>query len=186
MIRFLSLAFVVVTLSLGMVAPANAAPLQKSRSIELPKTIADSLPWFAIREFSDNMIPWTRSHLAKMAQKSDRTALVYFATWCVPCRAGIKRLVEQIDDLNKNKVSVVLVNIGERDESLIKNWIQKTNASKFKIVHDPFKRLTEGFGLVKEGEEITLPRTIVVDSQLKPLFMLSEEGQDWPQVLWTK
>jgi hypothetical protein len=53
-------------------------------------------------------------------------------------------------------------------------------------VYDPFKRLTEGFGLVNEGEEISLPRTIVLNKNMKPLFMLGEEGQDWPQVLWSK
>jgi hypothetical protein len=64
--------------------------------------------------------------------------------------------------------------------------VKKTNVSKFTVVSDPFKRLTEGFGLVKEGEEISLPRTIVLDKNTKPLFMLGEEGNDWPQVLWTK
>ncbi|SIO05045.1 TlpA disulfide reductase family protein [Fibrobacter sp. UWB11] len=183
MIRILFLvAFL--TASLSFAAPASDS--EKSRKIELPKTIADSLPWFAVREFSESMVPFTRVHLQKLTQKSERTALVYFATWCIPCRVGVKRLVENYDELKKNNVSVVLVNIGERDEGAIKKWIQKLNASVFTVVIDPFKRLTEGFGLVKENEEISLPRTIVLDSKMKPLFMLSEEGQDWPQVLWAK
>lgn len=183
MIRILFLV-ALLTSSLSFAAPASASDL--SRKIELPKTISDSLPWFAVREFSENMVPFTRVHLQTLTQKSERTALVYFATWCIPCRVGVKRLVENYDELKKNNVSVVLVNIGERDEGTIKKWIQKLNASVFTVVVDPFKRLTEGFGLVKENEEINLPRTIVLDSQMKPLFMLSEEGQDWPQVLWAK
>lgn len=183
MIRILFLvAFL--TASLSFAAPASTTEL--SRKVELPKTISDSLPWFAVREFSESMVPFTRVHLQKLTQKSERTALVYFATWCIPCRVGVKRLVENYDELKKNNVSVVLVNIGERDEGAIKKWIQKLNASVFTVVIDPFKRLTEGFGLVKENEEISLPRTIVLDSKMKPLFMLSEEGQDWPQVLWAK
>lgn len=183
MIRILFLvAFL--TASLSFAAPASTTEL--SRKVELPKTISDSLPWFAVREFSESMVPFTRVHLQKLTQKSERTALVYFATWCIPCRVGVKRLVENYDELKKNNVSVVLVNIGERDEGAIKKWIQKLNASVFTVVIDPFKRLTEGFGLVKENEEISLPRTIVLDSKMKPLFMLSEEGQDWPQVLWEK
>ena len=185
MIRVLLLA-AFLTASLSFAAPASATTQDQSRKIEMPQTISDSLPWFAIREFSDNMVPFTRAHLEKLAKKSDRTALVYFATWCIPCRVGVKRLVENVDELNKNNVSVVLVNIGERDEGAIKKWLQKLNASVFTVVIDPFKRLTEGFGLVKENEEISLPRTIVLDSAVKPLFMLGEEGQDWPQVLWEK
>ena len=163
-----------------------AVPVKDSRKMDLPAAIADSLPWFAVREVSDNAKPFTRMHLAKIAEKKERTALVYFATWCIPCRAGVKRLAENFDELQKNNVAVVLVNIGERDENLVKNWIEKTNASKFMVVGDPFKRLTEGFGLVREGEEISLPRTIVLDKNTKPLFMLGEEGRDWPQVLWSK
>ena len=175
---------VLLTVSFSFAAPASLP--EKSQKMKLPTAISDSLPWFAVREFSESLVPFTRTHLEKIAKKSDRTALVYFATWCLPCRAGIKRLVENVDELNKNKVSVVLVNIGERDEESIKKWIQKLNASAFTVVIDPFKRLTEGFGLVKENEEISLPRTIVLNSKMKPLFMLGEEGSDWPQVLWAK
>lgn len=183
MIRLLTVVPLLLAFSLSFAAPAT---LDKSRKMELPNSISDSLPWFAIRDFTEARAPWTRSHLANLAKKSNRTALVYFATWCIPCRAGIKRLVESAEDLHKNKVSVVLVNIGERDEDLVKSWIKKMNVSKFMVVNDSFKRLTEGFGLVKEGEEISLPRTIVFDNNLKPLFMLGEEGRDWPQILWTK
>ena len=187
MIRALLLvAFLTVSFSFAAPVSASASMQEKSRKIEMPKSISDSLPWFAVREISENMVPFTRSHLEKITSKSDRTALVYFATWCIPCRAGVKRLVEQADELGKNNVSIVLVNIGERDEGAIKKWIQKLNASVFTAVIDPFKRLTEGFGLVREGEEISLPRTIVLDSKMKPLFMLGEEGSDWPQVLWAK
>lgn len=188
MIRFLTYVLLAVALGGTSLCFAGEAPVagKNSQKMELPKSISDSLPWFAVREVAENPLPFTRSHLSKIAMNSERTALVYFATWCIPCRAGVKKLVENIGELQKNNVSVVLVNIGERDEELVKNWVKKTVDSKFKVVSDPFKRLTEGFGLVKEGEEITLPRTIVMDKGLKPLFMLGEEGSDWPQVLWAK
>ena len=168
MIRFAFVVLLMVSLSWA----GNFTPDQESRRMSLPATLSDSLPWFAVREISENSLPFTRSHLAKIARKSERTALVYFATWCIPCRVGVRRLAENFEELQKNKVSVVLVNIGEQDENLVMN--------------DPFKRLTEGFGLVKENEKISLPRTIVLDKKMKPLFMLGEEGRDWPQVLWSK
>jgi thiol-disulfide isomerase/thioredoxin len=188
MIRVLPLVALLLSASLSFAAPASAstAAQEKSRKIEMPKSISDSLPWFAVREISENKSPFTRSHLEKLAANNERTAIVYFATWCIPCRVGVKRLVENIDELNKNKVSVVLVDIGERDEDAIKNWVKKMGAEIFTVVNDPFKRLTEGFGLVKENEEISLPRTIVLNNKAKPLFMLNEEGSDWPQVLWEK
>lgn len=187
MIRFLIfVAVLLLSSEFCLAGTPQASVAEKSHKMELPKSISDSLPWFAVREVTENPLPFTRSHLAKVAMNNERTALVYFATWCIPCRAGVKRLVENVEELQKNKVSIVLVNIGERNEELVKNWVKKMDASKFKVISDPFKRLTEGFGLVREGEEITLPRTIVVDKGLKPLFMLGEEGSDWPQVLWAK
>lgn len=157
-----------------------------SAEIKLPATLTDSIPWFAVRELNDTNSPFTKNHLSRIAEGNNRVALVYFATWCLPCRAGVKRLAENASALQQNKMQVVLVNIGERDEEQIKNWVEKVGASDFKVIMDPFKRLTEGFGLVKEGEDISLPRSVVVDGKLKPLFMLGEEGSDWPQILWKK
>lgn len=163
---------------------AAAAKTAVSQVMPLPDGLTDSLPWFAIREVSENNVPFTRTHLAQLAAKSDRVALVYFATWCIPCRAGVKKLAENSAELQKHNVHVVLVNIGERDEKMIQKWVDKVGATKFKVVVDPFKRLTESFNLVKEGSDISLPRTLVVDKNLKPMFMLGEEGSDWPEVLW--
>lgn len=173
--------------SVAAAAPAGSAGVAKSAQSQkqtLPQTLADSLPWFAIREIADNNPPFTRTHLSLMAAKSDRVALVYFATWCIPCRVGVKKLAENSAELQKHNVQVVLVNVGERDESMIQKWVGKTGATMFKLVGDPFKRTTEGFGLVGENQEISLPRTIVLDKNIKPLFMLGEEGSDWPEVLW--
>lgn len=167
-------------------AESPSQDVSKSVTIPLPSSIADSLPWFAVRELDNLASPFTRGHLAKFAQDANRVALVYFATWCLPCRAGVKKLSENSASLEENKVKVVLVNIGERDENSIREWLKKIGAEKFKVVGDPFHRLTEGFGLVNEGEEMSLPRTIVLDNSLKPLFMVEKEGTDWPYMLWQK
>lgn len=163
---------------------AQESPVSVKKSV--PAVVKDSLPWFAVREITEFNPPFTRNHLAQLTEKKNRIALVYFATWCLPCRVGIKKLNENSALLEQNNVKVVLVNIGERDEKKIQEWIAKLGVEKFKAISDPFKRLTEGFGLIKEGEEMSLPQTMVVDKNLKPLFMIGQEGNDWPQVLWSK
>ena len=55
----------------------------------------------------------------------------------------------------------------------------------FPVILDPYKRLSEGIGLVGEGKNLALPMTLVIDKAGKPLFMLGEEGNDWPSILWT-
>ena len=149
----------------------------------LPAQIQDSLPWFAVRELSDNNTPFTRSHLQQLAQKKNRVALVYFATWCIPCRVGLKQIASHREDLEKAGTAVVLVNVGERDTEALMRYLKTFPLDYEKSVVDPFGRLTEGFGLKKESENMSLPRTIVVDPSLKPMFMLSEEGDDFVDIL---
>jgi alkyl hydroperoxide reductase subunit AhpC len=98
----------------------------------------------------------------------------------------MKKLVESRQELEQNGVKVILVNAGEREEAKIKKMVETLGATVFPVVLDPYKRLSEGIGLIKEGENIALPMTLVVDNAAKPVFMIGQEGSDWPSVLWTK
>lgn len=184
--KFLESLFLVMLLAVGSFAQPAANGSSASARLPMPSAIADSLPWFAVREVSTANAPFTKTHLTQLAQANKRVALVYFATWCIPCREGVKRLAKAKDLLAQNKVGVVLVNIGENDEKLIEKWVEKLGASDFKIIVDPFKRMTENFGIVGAGEEMALPKTLVVDSQVKPVILIGQEGKDWPQILWAK
>lgn len=156
--------------------------------LPMPASITESLPWFAIREINDSNSPFTRTYLEKLAKTGERTAVVFFATWCNPCKAGIKQLASAKADLDRNNIKVVLVNIGvkEVEEKKIRSWVKSLNADSFKLVIDPFKVMTEGFGLVDKSGEITLPKTLILDPNAKPLFLLGQEGSDWPRIIWEK
>ena len=156
---------------------------KESVKMPFPPQIQDSLPWFAVRELSDNNTPFTRLHLQQLAEKNKRVALVYFATWCIPCRVGLKQIADHREDLAQAGTAVVLVNVGERDTEMLLKYLNKFSLDQMKAVVDPFGRLTEGFGLKKENENMSLPRTIVVNSQLMPMFMIGEEGDDFISVL---
>lgn len=181
--KFLS-ALILCAAALAFSAPVTA---DLSQTLPVPASIKDSVPWFAARSAKDGESPWTRTDLQKMVKTpEDRVALVYFATWCVPCRAGIVKLRNASADLEKNHIRIVFVNIGERDADLIRKWADKLGVKDRIIVMDNFGRLTEGFGLIKENETLPLPRTLLLDSKLRPVKMISGEGSDWPSVLWTK
>lgn len=154
--------------------------------LPLPGAITDSLPWFAVREINEANSPFTRTFLAKEAEKSERTVLVFFATWCNPCKDGITRLVNKKTELKNRKINIILVNIGVREveEKKIRSWVNGLGAGSFKLIIDPFKVMTEGFGLMEKTGEIALPKTLVLDSRMKPVKLLGQEGSDWPQVLW--
>ena len=156
---------------------------KESVKMPFPEVSRDSLPWFAVRELSDNNTPFTRTHLQQLAQKNKRVALVYFATWCIPCRVGLKQIAAHGEEIANAGTAVVLVNVGERDTQALVKYLKMFTLDSYKSVVDLFGRLTEGFGLKKEGENMALPRTIVVDSNLKPLIMIGEEGDDFINLL---
>ena len=159
---------------------AFAGPSQK---LPLPDAIKDSLPWFAVRELKDDNTPFTRGHLARLTQKYDRVAMVYFATWCIPCRAGIKQIVAQQAEIEKAGTAIVLVNVGERETAKVRSFLQGASADKLPAITDPYGRMTEGFGLVKAGQNITLPKTVIVDKSLKVMQLIGEEGDDYIKIL---
>jgi thiol-disulfide isomerase/thioredoxin len=173
-----------VTFALALFCFGSANAADKTKILPLPKAVSDSVPWFAVREQGGDNAPFTKTHLKQLAQKSDRVALVYFATWCVPCREGIISLVKNKRNLDKHNVKIVLVNVGERDDEAIGKWINSVGASGFKVVLDGFGVMTEGFGLVKESAKMDLPKTLVLDKNMKPLFLFGQEGSDFPSVLW--
>ena len=43
--------------------------------------------------------------------------------------------------------------------------------------------MTEGFGLVKSGQNIALPKTVIVDKDLKVKVLVGEEGSDYIELL---
>jgi thiol-disulfide isomerase/thioredoxin len=159
-----------------------------SDTIPLPPILQeDSLPWFAARTGENGDAPFTRQSLAELVKPgTKRVALVYFATWCHPCREGIIRLSRQKENLKNQGIMVILVNIGERDLSSVRTWVQKTGGSDWPIVFDFFGRLTASFGLDAEGNDMSLPRILLLDSRLKALRFFCSEGDDWPSVLWEK
>ena len=151
--------------------------------LKLPSSLEKELPWFAARG-ADGRTPFTKAHLQKLSVPEGRVALVYFATWCIPCREGLKKIREAEDSLRQGKVQVVLVNVGERETEKVSKFLKRMNMVDFPIIYDNFRRLTEGFGLVKEGEELTLPKTLLLDENLKPIKYIGQEGDDYPSVLW--
>lgn len=179
--KFSLLTMLVVLLFSSALFAAEPAPA--SVKLPLPAVIQDSLPWFAVFELQNENAPFTRNHLNILAQKSERVALVYFATWCIPCRVALKQISDNAAEIAAAKTSVVLVNVGEREKEKITNFLKKFSLENAPAVVDPYGRLTEGFGLIKTGENIDLPRTIIVDKSAHPVMMIGAEGSDYISIL---
>jgi thiol-disulfide isomerase/thioredoxin len=165
---------------------AATTELEKSQVLPLTAQLKKgSLPWFVARDKAD-LQPFSRKHLEDLVvPETKKIALVFFASWCVPCREGIAILRDSQDELLKNGVQIVLVNTGESDIPKIESWVKDNGSEKWPVILDKFKNLQKSTGLISGTEtEIVFPRTILFDGKLKPLFIIGAEGKDWPKVLW--
>jgi thiol-disulfide isomerase/thioredoxin len=165
-----------------------AAPDEPEKSQILPLTAQlqkEFIPWFVARDKVDKE-PFSRKHLENsLTPQTKRIALVFFASWCIPCREGVVRLRDNQADLDKNGVLVVLVNAGENELPKIGKWIRTNGNEKWLVILDKFRNIQRNTGLISDAEtEIALPKTILLDNKMKPLFLIGAEGKDWPRVLW--
>jgi len=161
-----------------------AAPDEPEKSQILPLTSQlqkESIPWFVARNINDTE-PFSKKHLETLVNpQTKRIALVFFASWCIPCREGIVRLRDNQADLDKNGVQVVLVNVGENELPKIEKWIKANGNEKWPVILDKFKNIQKNTGLISGTEtEIAFPKTILLDNKLKPLLLIGAEGKDWP------
>jgi len=177
----------VLFLSFAIAFAASGEQLEKSQVLPLTAQLQKgSLPWFVARDKND-LQPFSKKHLEELAAEAGakRIALVFFASWCVPCREGIVILRDNQSELEKNGIKVVLVNAGETDVSKIENWIKANANEKWPVILDKFKNAQKATGLISGSEtEIAFPKTILLDNKLKPLLLIGAEGKDWPGILW--
>lgn len=163
-----------------------------SEKLPLPKPLqVAKLPWFALdARDSEGTHNWVINNdkVKEIARQRNckRVAFVFFATWCISCREGLSLLSEKSEELNKQGVLVVLINVGENDYVKTNKWIEEYAKEEWLLGFDKFSNLPENFGLTKQGAEMPLPATLVLDSDLRPLMLIRHEGDDYPQILWNK
>jgi len=178
-------AIILFCLSFALSFAAESAELERSQILPLTAELQKGTPWFAART-RDATKPFTKKDLENLiGPQTKRVALVFFASWCIPCREGVIRLRDNQAELDKNGVLVVLVNVGETELPKIENWVKTNGNEKWPVVLDKFKSISLKTGLISDSEtEFIFPKTIVLDYQLKPILLIGAEGKDWPKVLW--
>lgn len=161
-----------------------------SEKLPLPEELqAEELPWFAFEvkngegTYKEVINNGKLKNIVKR-RNSERVVFAFFTTWCVPCREGLKLLGEKSAELKERKILVVLVNVGESDYVKVEKFIKRYTGEGWLLVFDKFGNLPRDFGLTVQNGEMPLPRTLILDSNLRPLILIGEEGKDYPQVLW--
>jgi len=178
------------------ITPLFAEPSVK---LDLPPALQkEIIPNFAAKD-KEVEEDFRISDLKKAIEPTaERVALVYFSTPCKPCMEGMIQLRDNKDLLKKNKIQIVLINVGEaksclgtksaqcgKDLKVVREWVKKFSNPEWLLIMDVNQQLVWPFGLTKSKmDEVQLPRTLLLNNKLKPLLLLGTEGDNWPKVLW--
>ena len=163
---------------------------EPSKRLALPKELqGNTIPNFFVLS-ADNKGELYKDDIKEAAKKADakRVVLSFFATWCVSCREEFAILKKNANELKKRGVQVYLINVGENIHthgSKASEMAKKYAGDSFPCYFDPNAVLHASFGLTKQGEDLTLPLTLILDSDLRALgILVGKLGNDFPQVLW--
>lgn len=160
----------------GVYAAKSASGPVAARTESLPVSgqaaLARPAPWLAGWTLDDQV--WNLKK-AFTDTSTKRIALVFFATWCAPCRHGIGRLAERAADLKAGGVQVVLVNFQEEGVK-VRGFVGASPA--FPVVMDRFGASEKSYLRTGDGPVI-LPRTVVVGRDLAVQAIFGAEGEDY-------
>ena len=164
---------------------APCAQDELSVRLKLPEQLKkETLPQFSARDMNGENI-FVRRHLERMVEpETKRVALLFFATWCMPCAQGAAAVKKARSELKENGVQAIFVNVGEKDVEAIHRWVGQYGDSTLPLIMDNRSQMAGAFGLLEPNGKIIMPKILVLNDKLKPLFLLGTEGSDFPQLLW--
>lgn len=140
--------------------------------------VGSPAPWFAGWTLDNRIL--NRRHLLG-AKGVEATVLVFFATWCKPCEAGLSALRDARPRLDAAGVRIVLVDLRE-EAAAVRPWLAARKLDGFDIVLDRFGKAAQTFGAssIEGGVERTqLPRTISMDASGVVRLIVGREGPDF-------
>jgi len=156
----------------------------------LPKELQGTIPNFSVYTINTSKLDQDdfRSKAKKAGAK--RIAFSFFQTTCVNCFVEFKLLGRNASELEKNGVQVYLIDVGEKIEKFgdkVSQMAKEYAGGSFPFYFDPLGNLLKKSGLVAQNGDFALPITIVMDSDLRVLGVLSAVSEeDYPQILWSE
>jgi len=163
---------------------------QKSTRLALTSELSQGIiPNFFVLE-KNGIDELYRDDIKESVKKAGakRVVLSFFATYCASCKNEFEILKKNKSELEKRGILVYLIDVGEDIRSngaKVSEMVEKHAGDSFPYYFDPNVILLKTFGLVKKGENPSLPMTIILDSNLQAIGILKGQmGSDFPQVLW--
>jgi len=146
-----------------------------------PARVGKAAPWFAAQDVNSigKII-----NLNKVIKQPDtnKTVLVFFATWCKPCKEGLEILRLNQQKLEKAKIKVIIIDYQEESDQ-VQEFLKQNHLTAFTTIIDKFGQNSKSYGVAvtrKGGKmEASLPKTFVIGTDGKLLAIIGEEGEDY-------
>jgi len=141
-------------------------------------TVGRESPWFAGWNL-DNRVVNKKILLKKNPGKG--CVLVFFATWCEPCKKGLSVLEANLSRLRQANLVPVLVAY-RQDAGEVRPWAARNGLKTVHIILDRFGKASLAFGaavMKGESESASLPRTVVLDPIGRVRAIFGQEGDDY-------
>lgn len=174
-----------------LVAALGAAPssarAEPSRTVSFdslgPVRVGGDAPWFAAEDARRPERPLNLKRLLapEGSEPPTQLVLVFFATWCEPCREGLERLRAGAAELERARVRVVLVDYQETPAE-VSEFLTKMGLGALPAAVDKFGVNAQSYGVATgQGGTVTvsLPKTFVIGRDSKVRAILGLEGEDY-------
>lgn len=139
-----------------------------------PVEVGQPAPWFA---GADALKPSRTINRRRALAAGRPIALVFFATWCAPCKVGLEHLRAGKARLVEAGLDVILVNYRERVEE-VTPYLSQYGLQGFPTLTDRFGLAAKAYGV--ENEDLTsLPKTFVIRGDGTVAAIFSEEREDY-------
>ncbi len=134
-------------------------------------------PWFA---GADARAPEKAINRARALAAKKPVALVFFATWCEPCRVGLGLLRAEAARLAARGVQVILVDYREGPDEV--SAFLDAERLRFPTMLDKFGGVARDYGVATE-DKTSLPKTFVIGGDGRVRAIFDTEGPDFVERL---
>jgi thiol-disulfide isomerase/thioredoxin len=179
-INLLSLLCLFALVNLSVIGSLKAQSLKtSSQGSELlsqsgETKVGEKLPFFSGWDIMTDRVVTTKN---LFSQGYQQYVIALCASWCEPCKRGLNKLAKNRENLEANKIKVILLTSSDPKAKAIE-LVKSLGLEKFTTVADEFNTHTPKYSTL-DNNQITLPRTIITDQNGIVTKIIGAEGDDY-------
>ncbi len=141
--------------------------------------VGEKLPFFSGWDIFTNQVVTTKT-MFKSGSKQ-KYLINLCASWCEPCKKGLKEIQGHLDQLKEKNIKIVLLIANTKNDAT--NMLKELQLTSVTAIADEFNTHTKKYSPISENQQMTLPRTFVVDEKGVIVRIIGAEGSDYLDLL---